>query len=748
MTSGAGVEEASSFESADAPGTAPADSVVAPIMGGVVINSEGKPVPYVGGTPNYLWVKLLKANLHLGPFHFRQADISSDYKGFKLRTTPLDLKFDRVKGNLRHFCRLVYSHFVLHGLDTIAYVRDPSIPDRMTNVVTDHARFTLESVTAKVKEVIAKYDAFDLTNDLAARTFIIESLEPTFASSIREQVKPDDTFPVVWMRIIRAIEIPSPSRYERLKDAIRARTAKQYPGENMELMADDHRRDATALDVGQQYDHVLTKYFVERVLASGDEGFRFPLLQMRENLNAALMHLRSLPTQSEMDAYMLEKGLDWETVCDVITERYRTSVGDGTWPAQRHNPDAKVPPAGFGAHLSRAEANALVQQTGGSPKGTLTCFNCGKPGHVKKDCPEPLKPKERKGGGSPSPPQAARPAKSTPWRRQPPATGEKETKEVRGRTFHWCAKCRSWTTTHGTATHRKGVGGASGSPKPDSDPAPSANYSNLQQDDTYDPYAFHLPFSHSFPLEILWIVGLLLTGAVGGYFCAVPITRLLWWIVTSPFLAPTFWGGAMTALALRPLWSPEMALFPPHPSRRARPRPLRRFRRARCREGETKPRPWPHPLQVDTGPAVAQFWCPVQQRYVPKRVEPRRHAPFHPPKRSRTAKHKQMPMKYEYDFQMAINVAETYHRPGFLQSLFNAVLTAPSKLRAALGDRNHFDVIWDTGASLSVTPCRDDFVGQLRPPSLRTTISGIARGVAIRGEGVVSWNFHDDNGGL
>jgi hypothetical protein len=107
-----------------------------------------------------------------------------------------------------------------------------------------------------------------------------------------------------------------------------------------------------------------------------------------------------------------------------------------------------------------------------------------------------------------------------------------------------------------------------------------------------------------------------------------------------------------------------------------------------------------------------------------------------------------MPMKYEYDFQMAINVAETYHRPGFLQSLFNAVLTAPSKLRAALGDRNHFDVIWDTGASLSVTPCRDDFVGQLRPPSLRTTISGIARGVAIRGEGVVSWNFHDDNGGL
>jgi hypothetical protein len=61
----------------------------------------------------------------------------------------------------------------------------------------------------------------------------------------------------------------------------------------------------------------------------------------------------------------------------------------------------------------------------------------------------------------------------------------------------------------------------------------------------------------------LWIVGLLLTGAVGGYFCAVPITRLLWWIVTSPFLAPTFWGGAMTALALRPLWSPEMALFPP-----------------------------------------------------------------------------------------------------------------------------------------------------------------------------------------
>ena len=35
----------------------------------------------------------------------------------------------------------------------------------------------------------------------------------------------------------------------------------------------------------------------------------------------------------------------------------------------------------------------------------------------------------------------------------PPSEGEAITKKVKDNTFHWCAKCKRWTSTHTTATH-------------------------------------------------------------------------------------------------------------------------------------------------------------------------------------------------------------------------------------------------------------------------------------------------------
>ena len=51
-----------------------------------------------------------------------------------------------------------------------------------------------------------------------------------------------------------------------------------------------------------------------------------------------------------------------------------------------------------------------------------------------------------------------------------------------------------------------------------------------------------------------------------------------------------------------------------------------------------------------------------------------------------------------------------------------------------------FPVVWDTGASVCVTHCKEDFVGPLRPPP-PTPTNGVDGPVQVAGSGQVSWTF-------
>ena len=56
-----------------------------------------------------------------------------------------------------------------------------------------------------------------------------------------------------------------------------------------------------------------------------------------------------------------------------------------------------------------------------------------------------------------------------------------------------------------------------------------------------------------------------------------------------------------------------------------------------------------------------------------------------------------------------------------------------------------FPVIWDSGASITISPDRR---GAISPPSTITQLNGIAKGQRIEGEGKVHWSFHDSSGKL
>jgi hypothetical protein len=76
-------------------------------------------------------------------------------------------------------------------------------------------------------------------------------------------------------------------------------------------------------------------------------------------------------------------------------------------------------------------------------------------------------------------------------------------------------------------------------------------------------------------------------------------------------------------------------------------------------------------------------------------------------------------------------------------------LQAPvNKFRQSLPVGVIFNVIWDSGASISISNDKRDFVGGIKKPGLITQLKGIAKGLRTEGQGHVIWVMHNANGYL
>ena len=75
-------------------------------------------------------------------------------------------------------------------------------------------------------------------------------------------------------------------------------------------------------------------------------------------------------------------------------------------------------------------------------------MNCGKEGHIKRDCPELTKNSHNKKYQKKS-----KEVGQKGWKKVAPNPGKPEAIEREGRTYHWCDHCGRWSTTHSTATH-------------------------------------------------------------------------------------------------------------------------------------------------------------------------------------------------------------------------------------------------------------------------------------------------------
>ena len=80
------------------------------------------------------------------------------------------------------------------------------------------------------------------------------------------------------------------------------------------------------------------------------------------------------------------------------------------------------------------------------------------------------------------------------------------------------------------------------------------------------------------------------------------------------------------------------------------------------------------------------------------------------------------------------------------EAILKATTVAPHKLRSALKNGDSFEVIWDSGASHTITNDLKDFVGKIKSPGLIKKFTGMASGLNLQGMGEIKWTFISTDG--
>ena len=310
-----------------------------------------------------------------------------------------------------------------------------------------------------MRNQIPKYDKFDVENDTAASDFLMDSVDKDLKLIISQKVQEGQPFPEFWMTLVTTVRSASIERFESIKSSIKARTALNYPGQNVVSLACDYRREAMELMNAGQYDHNLTLHMLKTFIKAGGDGldaenYRYLLRDTFGKLNNALVAVGYM-AKVDADDYMVKNSLTYLEICEVAERNYTAARDQGEWPPARNPHDSKAPPKVFGsAAMAKAQGMTLIHSSANGRTDSVAsknaergaCHNCGEKGHWSRECP---KPKQSKGKGK----SQSSSKGATSWKTTAPGAGQSESKTHDGKQFRWCGKCARWTTTHDTASH-------------------------------------------------------------------------------------------------------------------------------------------------------------------------------------------------------------------------------------------------------------------------------------------------------
>ena len=448
----------------------------------------------VGGKPKADWTGLdISYPTKENPLRYRPLNVTKD-KCITERQIPIKRKFTLNTPNILDILLDLEERAKETGLDTYLWLPNPSEPSEMLSVTREYPKFIadLDATKTLASNLRTKFDQNDLTEDSTLHTVIKNSTAQAVLDKLQLKIDGQDSSAAYYlMQVVDCIVKSSPTFYNGLKDRLKSLQPKMYSGENVETMGLEADKLISILKSANRLDiddyQVFVKNFTK---VSKREGlYNHKLLDLIGTINDEVKKCTHMPS-ADAWKHMTSKNLDPRTVIAKVTEWYTEEFNGDTWPAAKLPSTSTSPTQAFANVASMDESAKLgvvdkvmamlnlnpssmerAMNNNGNrgsrwkskpPGGKGNCNICGSPDHWAADCPKrqnqsgdtvSKKGNSNSGNGNPK--------KVKSWRTTPPASGSSETTQRNGRTFYWCAKCKRWTASHGTAGHT----GRSGSKK-------------------------------------------------------------------------------------------------------------------------------------------------------------------------------------------------------------------------------------------------------------------------------------------
>jgi hypothetical protein len=426
-----------------------------PKMGGVKGDQTAEAVAWTGGKPKVDWSGLQNpAKPMFSPHCVRCAKASEQVKSYSLRIAEPKKLFSTGDDtyDLDTYTKIVLKHMETTGMDTIMYVASVTDPTVMVNVISHNDEVTLKHVVTETAKNYPLFDAFDVENDRAARTFLEASIGTSLFQELGLRQLESDGAATTWMRILHLACDGSVERYNRQKNELKLLSPLKEPGESILLYSNKVRKICRSLDQAKHFEWMLILGIVKTLGTCSVETFRTIWHPKRMALDT-LLSQSAFMTPPVAAAFMTSEGYHYTQILELAELSYRSLFENGEWGPANSVKDVQQAPGAFFASMDQVSFNALVQsqvdkrmhQATENKDTKNVCYTCGGTGHNKNQCPNNNPNGNSPSGGAPH------------WRSVPPKSGEPTTITVAGRILNFCTKCKAgkgfWTGTHETSTH-------------------------------------------------------------------------------------------------------------------------------------------------------------------------------------------------------------------------------------------------------------------------------------------------------